>query len=194
MLNTPNILNTATNHHQQSIQLLPIGDLNMLEIFPTTNLVPPSNVNPIVIGPVFNKKTYEIKNVMHINTESVNRIDSPSSSNKNNNLVPQIILNKKKLQSIVVSKPPEVAALVKSLSMSSGTNIEDMSLSVLKEECRRRKLLVTGNKQKLIDRIRASSVSLLTSQVNGVKSPDSGVNMDSSPSFTSSKHYKLIFL
>jgi len=66
-----------------------------------------------------------------------------------------------------------------------GPNIEEMSLNELKEECRRRKLLVTGNKQKLIDRIRTSMTSQL---LNGVKSPDSGVNMDSSPNFISSKN------
>jgi len=46
-----------------------------------------------------------------------------------------------------------------------GPNIEEMSLNELKEECRRRKLLVTGNKQKLIDRIRTSMTSQL---LNGV--------------------------
>ena len=69
------------------------------------------------------------------------------------------------------------------------TNVDEMSLNELKEECRRRKLLVTGNKQKLIDRIKASLNGHSSNQLllSGIKSPDSGVNMDSSPSFISSK-------
>lgn len=65
------------------------------------------------------------------------------------------------------------------------TNIEEMSLNELKEECRRRKLGVTGNKQKLIERIKSSMALPSHPQLNGVKSPDSGVNMDSSCSFGS---------
>lgn len=58
-----------------------------------------------------------------------------------------------------------------------------MSLNELKEECRRRKLGVTGNKQKLIERIKSSMALPSHPQLNGVKSPDSGVNMDSSSSY-----------
>ena len=64
------------------------------------------------------------------------------------------------------------------------SSIDEMSLNELKEECRRKKLGVTGNKQKLIDRLK-SSISGQSS--NGVKSPDSGVNMDSSSSFGTSE-------
>ncbi len=86
------------------------------------------------------------------------------------------------------------------------TNIEDMTMSELKEECRRRRLHVTGNKPKLIERIKMNSnnVKLPTpesSSQNGyhdttqslqlVKSPDSGVNMDGSPGVAQSKFWNI---
>ena len=77
---------------------------------------------------------------------------------------------------------------------SKQLNVEEMSLNELKEECRRRKLLVTGNKQKLIDRIKLNmgnsaqpKPTQQQQQQSIIKSPDSGVNMDSSPSFVSSE-------
>ena len=73
-------------------------------------------------------------------------------------------------------------------------SLEEMSVNQLREECARRKLPKNGVKQKLIDRLKSN---LMHQQTNGaaaaavtVKSPDSGINMDSSPSFMSCKHLK----
>jgi hypothetical protein len=91
-------------------------------------------------------------------------------------------------------------------------NLEEMSVNQLREECIKRKLPKTGVKQKLIDRLKANLMSqqlqqssksigsdsqlssnsqIRHSNLTIVKSPDSGVNMDGSPSFVSCK---LIFL
>ena len=66
-----------------------------------------------------------------------------------------------------------------------------MSVNELKEECMRRKLTKSGTKPKLIERLREHILSSqngeqhLQRQQSSAKSPDSGVNLDSSPSFMS---------
>ena len=69
-------------------------------------------------------------------------------------------------------------------------NLEEMSVSRLREECMRRKLPKTGVKQKLIERLKNSNSQLqrqqsIASTASTVKSPDSGVNLDVSPSLQS---------
>lgn len=93
----------------------------------------------------------------------------------------------------------------KSISKQKATNrplsLEEMSLNELREECAKRNLPKSGRpKQKLIERIREHMIksnnyqiqpNLQTSdlqqnfnrQLSATKSPDSGVNMDGSPSF-----------
>lgn len=67
-------------------------------------------------------------------------------------------------------------------------------MNELKEECMRRKLTKSGTKPKLIERLREHILSSQSSgeqqahlqrQQSSAKSPDSGVNLDSSPSFMS---------
>ena len=100
----------------------------------------------------------------------------PSASNSGNATVQQLI-----------SSLPSTTTNNKPLK-----SIEEMTMNELKEECRRRKLNVSGNKPKLIERIKASQQ---TAAFQVVKSPDSGVgNMEYSPSFTSCKQTLLINL
>jgi hypothetical protein len=97
--------------------------------------------------------------------------------------------------------------VIQTSSESTMIKIEDMNMNELKEECRRRRLHVTGNKQKLIDRLKTNSNILLSNEnnikqndlqqtqqqqhVQVVKSPNSGVNMDCSPSLNSCKYWLL---
>ncbi len=90
-------------------------------------------------------------------------------------------------------------------SSKTQAKIDEMTMNELKDECRRRRLHVTGNKQKLIERLKTNTNNVKpvhndqsNKQTNGsqdqvqtlqfVKSPDSGVNMDSSPGIPSSMH------
>ena len=97
------------------------------------------------------------------------------------NLAPKTISNPVK-----ENQKEESADNSKTAEVQIKTNFEEMSLNELKEECRKRKLTVTGTKQKLIERLR-SSITLPKTNPTSVKSPDSGVNMDGSPGFFSSK-------
>lgn len=65
----------------------------------------------------------------------------------------------------------------------NGLNLEEMSVNKLREECSKRKLSKSGVKQKLVDRLKEYAKKELSKQV--IKSPDSGVNLDNSPSFAS---------
>ncbi len=164
---------SLANNNQTSIQLMPIQDLDML-----------GNLQDI-----FQPSAYVTNN-----NDSV-QVQQQSIPTVSSNVLLQPPVSEP--EPSVVSKPQETilgaqqqqipSTVAKSISLSS-PNIEEMSLNELKEECRRRKLLVTGNKQKLIDRIRTSRNSY---HINGVKSPDSGVYMDSSPSLISSKAFIL---
>ena len=84
-------------------------------------------------------------------------------------------------------------------------SLEEMSLNELREECVKRNLPKSGRpKQKLVDRIKEHMLKsnnytiqsnaqtdpqLFIRQQSATKSPDSGVNMDGSPSFMSCKIY-----
>lgn len=87
---------------------------------------------------------------------------------------------------------------------------DKMNVSELKEECKRRKLPATGTKQTLIDRLKKNSIAMFQLQngnsssghqpmhfvasVKPLNSPDSGVNMDGSPSLMSITSMLSLFL
>ncbi len=69
--------------------------------------------------------------------------------------------------------------------------LETMTMNQLRDECVKRRLPKNGIKQKLIERLKGflayqhQQHQNIQQQINHIKSPDSGVNMDSSPSFVS---------
>lgn len=191
MLQQQSILPIETcnsNHHQQqSIHLLPLNNIQMLgniqNIFQT-------NYTPVSIASFDN---------MNKNIENVgdNLKNEPTSSNSRNpssdsngfalsslNQQQQVKINSKVSNNFSQHGLTPKIESMETPTVAKTNGIDEMNLNELKEECRRRKLLVTGNKQKLIDRIKSNISSM---QASGIKSPDSGVNLDSSPSIISSK-------
>ena len=155
-----------------------------------TNNDPNNNLTPLIITTRPSSSSSAASTSLSQSLQSIQSVSqfqqaSPikSSSSENFPLTPNHILPQKTpAASIKINKD---SADITAKQDNKFNNIEDMSLNELKEECRRRKLLVTGNKQKLIERIKMSmngSINHLL-QHSGIKSPDSGVNMDSSPSF-----------
>lgn len=210
----------TTSQSNQSIQLVPIGDIQML--FNTNNFLP---IRTLSVGPFNGPNGIDSPNAQILPpptppNKPLNHNSSNNLYSLDTNLAPLVVATRpastmsQSLQSINQNQYQQ-ASPIKSLSSeilapptaqktpsfkvnqketdnkieSKLTNVDEMSLNELKEECRRRKLLVTGNKQKLIDRIKASLNGHSSNQLllSGIKSPDSGVNMDSSPSFISSK-------
>lgn len=143
----PEIKNESSNNFaasNQPIQLVPIGDVQLLENFQSlinNGLVPIRTISLLnnadkIPSPVFN-------------SESMVKIGTDLQTTKEVN----------------------------------GLNLEEMSVSKLREECSKRKLSKSGVKQKLIDRLKEYGKKELNKQVT--KSPDSGVNLENSPSFAS---------
>ena len=203
--NQPNQINIIQqpietgNSNQQSIQLLPLNNIQMLgnirNIFQT-------NYTPISIPSFDNNMNTNNENVVKnlpnetinsTNPSSLHRSTSVSSDTQKRNL------NQNQQQQIkpvnicnqqINGQPLKVDNMeTQSNNVAKTTGIDEMNLNELKDECRRRKLLVTGNKQKLVDRIKSN---INSTHINGIKSPDSGVNLDSSPSILSSKYFLII--
>lgn len=189
------------NSNQQSIQLVSINDLqsldNLQNIF-QTNFLP---VNSITVASSDLLNSERVVNTPPLTQPSVSMdTTNPSlampcsnigteqavnSNKQNSNISSNQINQPMSNQSKSSTKNESIKTEPNQCNLSAKTNIEEMSLNELKEECRRRKLLVTGNKQKLIDRIKSNTHLNVPNQISSIKSPDSGVNMDSSPSITS---------
>lgn len=176
--NSPPTRPYESNNNQQPANLMPLNNVNLgfPNIFQSNEFM--SEVNQLPVASFNNEK--QAGNGPSPNPNLMERakqlsqlkMDVQFNNNHTNGINKSVNGTKNEL--------PNNQATVKQ------PNIEEMSLNELKDECRRRKLLVTGNKQKLMDRIKAS---ISSSQIN-VKSPDSGVNMDNSPSFLPSNSFK----
>lgn len=79
---------------------------------------------------------------------------------------------------------PKTTTATNSSSLTE-LSLDTMSVNQLREECTKRNLPKNGVKQKLIERLKShlGQQQVIVSAI--VKSPDSGVNMDGSPSFLS---------
>jgi hypothetical protein len=153
------------------------------DIFHTNNFLSVQDSNSTVSTSIVNPS----KNIELIQQNFHNNKIEKAIQIQNNKPISVLSLENKN-ESIKIEVETPIATDTKNGALNKinqNISIDDMSLSELKEECRNRKLLVTGNKQKLIDRIKAHINSF--SNIKGVKSPDSGVNMDSSPSLISSE-------
>ncbi|RNA01158.1 MKL myocardin 2 isoform X1 [Brachionus plicatilis] len=131
--------NFATSN--QPIQLVPIGDVKMLDNFQSliSNGLMPFGTISLLNNADGSNPTLNAESKMEMDTETKKEVN--------------------------------------------GLNLEEMSVNKLREECSKRKLSKSGVKQKLIDRLKEYAKKELSKQV--IKSPDSGVNLDNSPSFAS---------
>lgn len=145
---------------QAPIQLVPIGDVHMLDNL--KNLISSGIRIPI--------RTITLSN----EPQTSNQI---FSIDPGTNLTP-VLIAAPPVTTTTVQQPIQIQ--VENQSEELPLNLEELSVSKLREECAKRKLSKTGVKQKLIERLKNNQ------KVNVAKSPDSGVNMDSSsPSLVS---------
>lgn len=194
-------LDASSTLSTQPIQLVPIGDMNMLDnlknLF-TNGLVP---IRTISLTQLTNSNSLS-ENLVNNNSNSTLTNQNQLFSIDSGKIAPLMLTSKTvenvhqpiqvKIESLnteTVNKPV--------VSTTPLLNLEEMSVSKLREECARRKLSKTGVKQKLIERLKMNNSALLHSQQSEsqlqlqrqnsivIKSPDSGVNMDSSSSFAS---------
>jgi hypothetical protein len=201
---------TVNTNNQQSIQILPIqipdnlksilNSQQILSIISTpngnNNKTTVNNCIAIQPPPLQSTQQQQQHKAQYTNILPSQKVNN-DQQNKNKNLTLLLPTNTTNSGNATVQQL--ISSSSKSLvNQNKTTNIEEMTMSELKAECRRRKLHVTGNKQKLVERIKTSlnSSSSTTIQqqqqqqttLQVVKSPDSGVgNMEYSPTFTSCK-------
>lgn len=177
----------------QSIQLVPIRDIQILDNLKT--IIGGQLVSvPIRAIPISNAGTPSSGTMTTPSSASASS-SAASSMNGNNNIVLTIQQPASQPQPSLPPPPPPPPADQPTVKSENDQilNLEEMSVNKLREKCVECGLPKTGVKQKLIERLKnwnnqqQQQIQRQQSAASTVKSPDSGVNLDVSPSFQSCK-------